>query len=99
MTTQPEFAFWFPDVGWGVENYGTDPDEEIEITPQDWRANRDPQLIRAVEVALEQIEKADIITEEKITNIDVLSIDIDGKDLTELKRLTLIKPKTIIISR
>lgn len=37
------------------------------------------------------------ITEEKITNIDVLSIDIDGKDLTELKRLTLIKPKTIII--
>ena len=67
VTTQPEFAFWFPDVGWGVENYGTDPDEEIEITPQDWRANRDPQLERAVEVALEQIEKADIITEETIT--------------------------------
>ena len=25
-TTQPEFSFWFADVGWGVENYGTDPD-------------------------------------------------------------------------
>ncbi len=26
-TTQPEFSFWFKDVGWGVENYGTDPDD------------------------------------------------------------------------
>ncbi|MBC7472902.1 MAG: PDZ domain-containing protein, partial [Candidatus Sericytochromatia bacterium] len=25
MTTQPEFSFWFVDVGWGVENYGTAP--------------------------------------------------------------------------
>lgn len=67
VTTQPEFAFWFPDVGWGVENYGTDPDEEIEITPQDWRAGRDPQITRAVAVALEQIELTDCITEDKIT--------------------------------
>lgn len=67
VTTQPEFAFWFPDVGWGVENYGTDPDEEVEIRPQDWRAGKDPQLERAVEVALEQIEKSDSLTESKIT--------------------------------
>ena len=25
-TTQPEYSFWFTDAGWGVENYGTDPD-------------------------------------------------------------------------
>ena len=25
VTTQPEYSFWFEDVGWGVENYGTDP--------------------------------------------------------------------------
>lgn len=67
VTTQPEFAFWFPDVGWGVENYGTDPDEEIEIRPQDWRQGRDPQLERAVEVALEQIEKSDVLRPEHIT--------------------------------
>ncbi|MFA5505613.1 MAG: S41 family peptidase [Vulcanimicrobiota bacterium] len=67
VTTQPEFAFWFPDVGWGVENYGTDPDEEIEIRPQDWRAGKDPQLARAVEVALEQIEKTDCIRVDQIT--------------------------------
>ena len=24
-TTQPEYSFWFKDVGFGVENYGTDP--------------------------------------------------------------------------
>lgn len=55
-TTQPEFAYWFEDVGWTVENYGTDPDEVVEIAPQDWLANRDPQLERAVERAVEIIE-------------------------------------------
>ena len=48
ITTQPEFAFWFDDVGWGVENYGTDPDIEVEIRPQDHAAGRDPQLERAI---------------------------------------------------
>jgi tricorn protease len=52
VTTQPEFSFWFEDVGWGVENYGTDPDIEIEITPEDWVAGRDPQLERAIAEAL-----------------------------------------------
>lgn len=67
VTTQPEFAFWFPDVGWGVENYGTDPDEEVENRPQDWRAGRDAQLIRAVEVALAGIENTKTLTEDQIT--------------------------------
>ena len=48
VTTQPEFSFWFEDVGWNVENYGTDPDIEVDITPQDYRANRDPQLDRGI---------------------------------------------------
>lgn len=53
VTTQPEFSFWFSDVGWGVENYGTDPDIEIDITPQDYARNFDPQLERSIEVILE----------------------------------------------
>lgn len=57
VTTQPEFAFWFVDVGWGVENYGTDPDEQIEIRPQDWRDGVDPQLQRAVAVGLDLLER------------------------------------------
>jgi tricorn protease len=48
ITTQPEFSFWFRDVGWGVENYGTDPDIEVEIRPQDYAAEDDPQLERAI---------------------------------------------------
>jgi tricorn protease len=48
ITTQPEFSFWFEDVKWGVENYGTDPDIEVDITPQDYVAGRDPQLERAI---------------------------------------------------
>ena len=39
----------------------------------------------------------DLIKHNNIDKIDVLSIDIDGKDLTELKRLNLVKPKVIII--
>jgi len=49
LTTQPEYSFWFKDVGWGVENYGTDPDIEVDITPKDYVENKDPQLKRAIE--------------------------------------------------
>lgn len=55
QTTQPEFAFWFEDVGWRVENYGTDPDVVVEITPSDYLAGRDPQLDRAIEITLESL--------------------------------------------
>ncbi len=55
VTTQPEFSFWFNDVGWGVENYGTDPDVDIDITPQDYAAGRDPQLDYAIELAMKQL--------------------------------------------
>jgi tricorn protease len=48
FTTQPEFSFWFKDVGWKVENYGTDPDIEVEYRPQDYAAGRDPQLERGL---------------------------------------------------
>ena len=51
-TTQPEFSSWFEDVGWGVENYGSDPDIEVEIKPQDYAKGRDPQLARAIEEIL-----------------------------------------------
>ncbi|HEY6287773.1 MAG TPA: S41 family peptidase [Ktedonobacteraceae bacterium] len=55
-TTQPEYAFWFKDVGWNVENYGTDPDIEVDIAPQDFANNVDPQLDRAIAEALRLIE-------------------------------------------
>jgi tricorn protease len=57
LTTQPEFSFWFRDVGWGVENYGTDPDIEVDITPQDYARGVDTQLDRAIEEVLKGIEE------------------------------------------
>ena len=48
VTTQPEFSFWFVDVGWAVENYGTDPDYDVDVAPHDSKAGRDPQLDRAL---------------------------------------------------
>jgi tricorn protease len=57
VTTQPEFAFAFDNVGWGVENYGTDPDIEVENRPQDYVKGVDQQLDRGIEEALAQLEK------------------------------------------
>jgi tricorn protease len=54
--TQPRYALWFEGVGWGIENYGVDPDVEVDITPQDWAAGRDPQLDTAVRMVLEALE-------------------------------------------
>ncbi|MBC8106511.1 MAG: PDZ domain-containing protein [Anaerolineae bacterium] len=56
VTTQPEFSFWFRDVGWKVENYGVDPDIEVEIPPQDHVAGKDPQLSRGVEELMKIVE-------------------------------------------
>ncbi len=61
MITEPECSFWFKDVGWSVENYGTDPDIEVDIAPQDYARGVDPQLERAVEEALKQLEQGDYL--------------------------------------
>ncbi len=53
ITTQPEFASWFADVEYAVENYGTDPDIEVLFRPQDYASGKDPQLERG----LSEIEK------------------------------------------
>jgi tricorn protease len=42
---------------WGIENVGVSPDFDVEITPADVVAGRDPQLEKAVEVALAQVSK------------------------------------------
>lgn len=57
VTTQPEFSFWFEDVGWGVENYGTDPDLEVDIKPQDYARGVDAQLERAIEEIQKQLQE------------------------------------------
>ena len=46
---------------WGIENMGVSPDFDVEITPADVTAGRDPQLEKAVEVALAEISKNPLI--------------------------------------
>jgi tricorn protease len=57
LTTQPKLAFWFDDAEWDVENHGVAPDVEVPLTPQDWAAGRDPQLLEGVRLALEALER------------------------------------------
>lgn len=53
--TQPKYAFWFERFGWDVENHGVEPDVEVEVSPQDRAAGRDPQLDTAIELVTAQL--------------------------------------------
>ncbi|HEX8091590.1 MAG TPA: PDZ domain-containing protein, partial [Blastocatellia bacterium] len=57
FVTAPRVAFWSPKGDWDVENHGVAPDIEIEYDPQAWRAGRDPQLEKAVEVVMDALKK------------------------------------------
>jgi tricorn protease len=46
--TQPEFAWWDPKSGWGLENRGVIPDIEVVNLPQEVAAGVDSQLDRAI---------------------------------------------------
>ncbi|MCL6646000.1 MAG: PDZ domain-containing protein, partial [Dehalococcoidia bacterium] len=48
----PRGGFFDRDGKWAVENEGVAPDIEVEMTPKDVIAGRDPQLERAVDEAL-----------------------------------------------
>ncbi|UMR30491.1 PDZ domain-containing protein [Massilia sp. MB5] len=55
--TAPNLAFWTRENGWGVENEGVPPDIEVEQTPADVIAGRDPQLEKAIEVVKAELAK------------------------------------------
>jgi tricorn protease len=55
--TAPHFAFWTPEGQWEVENKGVPPDHEVEFDPKVVRQGRDPQLEKAVELALDMLAK------------------------------------------
>lgn len=56
--TAPNRAFYNPNgLGWGIENQGVSPDFDVEMLPAAWRTGRDPQLERAVQIAIEELKK------------------------------------------
>jgi tricorn protease len=56
--TAPNLAIWTEEDGWVVENEGVPPDIEVEQTPADVIAGRDPQLEKAIEVVMAELKKA-----------------------------------------
>ncbi len=56
--TAPNLAIWTPEAGWIVENEGVAPDIEVEQTPADLIAGRDPQLEKAIEVVMAELKKS-----------------------------------------
>ena len=56
QVTAPNLAFWTKD-GFRVENEGVAPDVDVEQRPADVIAGRDPQLERAIQIVLRQLEE------------------------------------------
>jgi tricorn protease len=54
--TAPNLAIWTED-GFVVENEGVPPDVEVEQWPADVIAGRDPQLERAIEIVLRELDR------------------------------------------
>ncbi|MGH3507639.1 MAG: PDZ domain-containing protein, partial [Nocardioidaceae bacterium] len=55
--TQPRYSFWFERFGWGIENYGVDPDVEVVPAPQDRVARVDVELDRALTLVERELKR------------------------------------------
>ena len=70
IVTQPEASFWFTDVGWGVENYGTDPTHDVDIRPQDYAAGADPQMDKALQLVRQALRRHKPVVPDRATRPD-----------------------------
>jgi tricorn protease len=55
FVTAPDLAIW-TEEGWVVENEGVPPDVEVEQTPAEVIAGHDPQLEKAIAIALKELD-------------------------------------------
>ena len=55
--TSPSVAFFSPKGEWDVENHGVDPDYVVEQDPKAVSEGHDPQLEKAVSLAMEELSK------------------------------------------
>jgi tricorn protease len=53
--TSPSFGYFSPDGKWQIENHGTDPDIVVEQDPKAVSEGHDPQLEKAVSVAMQEL--------------------------------------------
>ena len=57
QVTSPSFGFFNPQGQWDVENHGVPPDYEVDMEPKPVSEGHDPQLEKAVSLALEELAK------------------------------------------
>jgi tricorn protease len=57
----PRGGFFAADGHWAVENEGVAPDVDVENWPKDVVAGHDPQLEKAVEVAMQQLKEKPVV--------------------------------------
>ena len=63
--TAPRAAIYGLTGEWEVENRGVPPDIEVEFDPQAFRAGRDTQLEKAIEVVMQQLKEHPLPTYER----------------------------------
>jgi tricorn protease len=66
--TVPRYATWLDGYGWGVENYGVDPDVEVVPAPGDLADGLDRQLETGVRLALEALAASPAVTPPDISD-------------------------------
>jgi tricorn protease len=57
QVTSPSFGFFNPQGQWDVENHGVPPDYEVDMEPKPVSEGHDPQLEKAVSLALDELAK------------------------------------------
>jgi tricorn protease len=60
-STQPQHAIWFIQQKYSVENYGVDPDVEVDNDPKSINEGKDNQLDVAIEEVKKLMDKQDFI--------------------------------------
>jgi tricorn protease len=61
FVSAPSSGVWNPNGQWEVENHGVAPDIEVEHDPELVRQGRDPQLEKAVEVVMQELERNPVL--------------------------------------
>ncbi len=63
--TSPSFGYFSPEGKWQIENHGTDPDIVVDQDPKAVSEGHDPQLEKAVSVAMQELAQHPVQTPAK----------------------------------
>ena len=84
FVTAPSSAVWGPNGEWDAENVGIAPDIEVEHDPELVRKGSDPQLEKAIEVVMAELEKNPVPKPKRpaYPNVSQEAVDLETRDRT-----------------